>query len=143
MPDTSLAGLHAGAPEALPIAIHERERAEVARAEKTFAGRERIGGDFEVIPIPGHTPGATAFLWDSGEHRYLFTGDTVMLRGGEWATAVLDSSDRTAYAESLELLRTLDFDVLVPWVASADGPYYAHTDAADARARLGALIARL
>ena len=77
-----------------------------------------LGGDFEIIPTPGHTPGATAFLWN----RHLFTGDTVFLRDGEWAVAVLEDSDPDAYVESLELMKTLDFDTLVPWAAS--GPYY-------------------
>ena len=30
------------------------------------------------------------------------------------------SSDRAAYIESLELLRGLEFDVLVPWAASGE-----------------------
>jgi hypothetical protein len=48
---------------------------------------------FEVIPTPGHTSGATAFLWHSGEHRYLFTGDTIYFRDGDWIAAVLESSE--------------------------------------------------
>ena len=32
-----------------------------------------------MIPIPGHTPGSTAFLWDGGRHRFLCTGDSVWL----------------------------------------------------------------
>jgi glyoxylase-like metal-dependent hydrolase (beta-lactamase superfamily II) len=100
-----------------------------------------LDDDFEVIPTPGHSPGATAYLWDDGERRYLFTGDTILLRDGEWVAAVLDSSDRGAYLESLALLRDLDFDVLVPWAAA--GPHYALTDAADARRRIGAIIDRV
>lgn len=58
----------------------ERDRAE--RGAKmpvagTFGGREMIGKDLELIPIPGHTPGSTAYLWDAGVHRFLFTGDSV------------------------------------------------------------------
>jgi len=57
---------------------------------------------------------------------------------------VLDgSSDRDAYIETLELLRELDFDVLVPWAASEDGPWYAVTSAADARQRIDAILARV
>ena len=76
----------------------------------------------EVIPTPGHTAGATAYLWDTGEHRALFTGDSVYLRDGEWVAAVLGSSDRERYIEGLELMRGLDFDVLVPWAASVGQP---------------------
>ena len=82
---------------------------------ETFSDRHLLDDDFEVIPTPGHTRGATAFLWDNGRNRMLFTGDTVWLSKGEWVAAVLKSSDREAYVESLELMRGLDFDVLVPW----------------------------
>ena len=129
-----------------PLLVGDRDRAATEQrlhVRASFRRRHVLGDDFEVIPIPGHTPGATAYLWDSGEHRMLFTGDTVYLRDGEWVAAVLDSSDRAAYVESLELLRTLDFDVLVPWAAGAGQVPYALTDAADRRARIGAILDRV
>lgn len=52
-----------------PVYAHENEKEEVSRAyhvDGTFFGRPTLGDDFEVIPIPGHTSGATAFLWDTG-----------------------------------------------------------------------------
>jgi glyoxylase-like metal-dependent hydrolase (beta-lactamase superfamily II) len=119
---------------------HERD---AARAALEPFPEGPVGDDFELIPIPGHTPGSTAFLWDSGEHRVLFTGDSIYLRDGEWIAAVLDSSDRDAYVESLERLRELDYDVLVPWAASIDRPAVAITDRADARRRIGAIIERI
>ena len=73
----------------------------------------------------------------------LFTGDTVTLRDGEWVAAVLDSSDRAAYLASLELMRGLEFDVLVPWAATAGGAAFALPDAADARRRIEAIVARV
>lgn len=85
----------------------------------------------------------TAYLWDTGSHRALFTGDSVMLRDGEWIAAVLGSSDRERYLESLELMRDLDFDLLVPWAASAGQLAYAATDAADSRRRFDAIIDRV
>ena len=130
----------------LPVHVHEADRGpteERTRVDATFAAREVVGGDFEVIPTPGHTPGATAFLWDGGEGRYLFTGDSVYLHEGEWIAAVLESSDRDAYIESLELLREVEFDVLVPWAATAGEPYYSATTPQDARGRLDAIIGRL
>jgi glyoxylase-like metal-dependent hydrolase (beta-lactamase superfamily II) len=78
-----------------------------------------------------------------GQHRFLFTGDTIFLKDGEWVAAVLGSSDRDAYIESLELLRGLDFDVLVPWIASEGQPYYAVTSRADARRRVDAILERV
>jgi glyoxylase-like metal-dependent hydrolase (beta-lactamase superfamily II) len=129
-----------------PPAIHEADRAaaeETVHVERTFSERETLDGDFELIPIPGHTPGATAFLWDSGEHRFLFTGDSLYLRDGRWIVAVLEDSDRDAYVESLELIAGLDFDVLVPWAASRNGPYYSLTRPDQTRERIDAIVARV
>ncbi len=109
----------------------------------TFSGRHVLDEDLEVIPTPGHTSGATAYLWDSGENRFLFTGDTVYLHGGEWVAAVLASSDRQRYLESLELIRELDFDVLVPWAATGGQPYYAVTSLADAQRRIDQILERV
>ena len=125
---------------------HENERRSVSErleVSGTFSERHVVGGDFEVRPLPGHTRGATAYLWDTEEHRCFFTGDTVYLRRGEWVAAVLQSSDREAYVESLELIRGLDFDVLVPWAASAGEPYYDFTDEADSRRRIDAILERV
>jgi glyoxylase-like metal-dependent hydrolase (beta-lactamase superfamily II) len=127
-----------------PLFVHSADRAGVEKerhVRAAFSRRHMLDDDVEVIPTPGHTPGATTYLWDTGEHRVLFTGDTIFLRDGEWRTAVLDSSDRDAYRDSLELIRELDFDVLVPWIAS--GPYHALTDRDDTRRRIDALIERL
>ena len=129
-----------------PLFCHENERPSVSKTTEiteTFTSRHKLGADFEVIPIPGHTAGATAYLWDSGRHRCLFTGDSVYLRKGEWVAAVLDSSDRGAYIVSLELIKELDFDVLVPWAASAGQPCHALTDKADARRRIDAILERV
>jgi glyoxylase-like metal-dependent hydrolase (beta-lactamase superfamily II) len=139
------AGLGADLP-GVPLFVHEADRAAAARKRRirgTFSRRHTLDGDFEVIPTPGHTPGATAFLWDSGEHRFLFTGDTVYLRDGEWVAAVLDSSDRGPYLDSLALLRELDFDVLVPWGATGGQPPFAVTDRDDPRRRIDAIAARV
>lgn len=129
-----------------PLFVHDADRAatsERVHVRGGFTRRHVFEDDLEVIPTPGHTPGATAYLWDSGEHRYLFTGDTVYLSDGEWIAAVLESSDRAAYVESLELLKTLDFDVLVPWATSRGQAPVAHTDRADAARRLDAIIERV
>jgi glyoxylase-like metal-dependent hydrolase (beta-lactamase superfamily II) len=131
---------------AAPLFCHENERAAVAETAEvagTFSRRHVEGDDLEVIPIPGHTSGATAFLWDSGRQRCLFTGDSLYLREGEWVAAVLESSDRAAYIESLELIRELDFDVLVPWAATAGQPFHAITDRIDAGRRIDAIIERV
>jgi Family of unknown function (DUF5519)/Metallo-beta-lactamase superfamily len=129
-----------------PLFVHERERRSVAETyhvRATFSKRHTLDDDFEVIPTPGHTSGATAYLWNNGEHRLLFTGDTIYLNRGGWAAAVLSSSDRSLYVESLELIRELDFDVLVPWAARAGEPFYAATDRADAQRRIDTILERV
>jgi len=140
------AGFGAGALGA-PLFVHEADRRSVeehgVHVRGAFSRRHVLDGDFEAIPTPGHTPGATAYLWDTGEHRVLFTGDTIYLRDGEWIAAVLGSSDRPSYIESLKLIRELDFDVLVPWAASGGGPYHARTDRADTRSRIDAILERV
>ena len=119
---------------------------------ETFSERHRLDGDFEVIPTPGHTPGATAYLWDSGQHRCLFTGDTIFFPGGEWRALLLRSnapppldgvSDRERYLDSLELIRALDFDLLVPSLATAAQPYYEFVERSDAVRRIEAIIERV
>lgn len=132
--------------EPAPLFVHERERAAVSRhlhVRGSYSRRHRLDEDFEVIPTPGHTPGATSFLWESGEHRLLFTGDTIYLRDGQWRAAVLDGSDRAQYAASLELIRDLDFDVLVPWASSAGRPFYALTGPVETGANIGQILDRV
>jgi hypothetical protein len=129
-----------------PLFVHERERRSVAETyhvRATFSKRHTLDDDFEVIPTPGHTSGATAYLWTGGEHRLLFTGDTIYLHDGEWTAAVLPSSDLGPYVESLELIRELDFDVLVPWAATSGTAFYAVTDRADAQRRIDTILERV
>ena len=130
----------------VPAYIHERDRAEAARSMTiagVFAGREFIDDDLEVIPTPGHTAGTTSYLWNSGAHRFLFTGDFLWIEQGEWKAVVLDAGLRDQYLESLAVVRELDFDVLVPWGTTDDGPSMATTSPADARRRIDAIIARV
>lgn len=105
-----------------PVFCHSADRAEAEKAVAvtgSFDARHLYAEDVEIIPIPGHTPGATAILWRGPEHRCLFTADTLSVRDGTWRVVLLESSNRAAYLESLATIRELDFDLLVPWVASA------------------------
>ena len=139
-------GMFGAPPIDAPVFVQERDRAELGGAipvAGTFARREMISADLEVIPIPGHTPGGAAYLWDSGAHRFLFTGDTVWLDHGEWSAVVLDPGARPDYVKSLALMRELDFDVLVPWGATQDEPYLAKVSPSEARERLGAIMQRV
>lgn len=109
----------------LPFWVHEKDAkamSETVDIAGQFTKREMLEDDIEVIPTPGHTPGTTMYLWDNGKHRYLFTGDFICVDNGEWRTVVLSSSDREASIKSLEMIRDLDFDAIVPWVAIKDEP---------------------
>ena len=80
---------------------------------------------------------------DTGEHRSLFTGDSIILEGDEWVAALLASSDRDDYIKSLELIRGLDFDVIVPWAASIDGSPYGLTDKSDIERRIDEILEKM
>ncbi len=124
-----------------PLHVHAADAAETAETvsvDATFTDRHAVGDDLEVIPVPGHTPGATAFLWRGPDGRVLFTGDTLYVRDGEWVAALLDGiSDRDDYVSSLTLLAGLEFDVLAPAFSSAGAPAVFPSDRADARRRIG------
>jgi hypothetical protein len=130
-----------------PLYIHEDDAgaaSETCEVGETFSERHKLANDFEVVPIPGHTAGATAFLWDSGEHRVLFTGDTVSFSRRGWRAAVLDGvSDRERYIESLELIRSLDFDLIVPGIASAGQPYYEFVGKTEAEQHIDEILERV
>ncbi|SJM69324.1 MBL fold metallo-hydrolase [Microbacterium sp. JB110] len=117
-----------GAPDLdVPVYVHDRDRAEAARAipvAGVFDQPQMIDHDLKVIPTPGHTAGTTSYLWDNGSRRFLFTGDFIWIEHGEWKAVVLDSGVRDEYLDSLALVRELDFDVLVPWGTTDDGPSY-------------------
>jgi glyoxylase-like metal-dependent hydrolase (beta-lactamase superfamily II) len=130
-----------------PLHVHEDDASaasEICEVSETFYERHKLGDDFEVVPIPGHTAGATAFLWDAGEHRVLFTGDTLSFGRCGWRAAVLDGvSDRRRYIESLELIRSLDFDLVVPGISSAGQPYYEFVGKTEAEQHLGEVLERV
>ncbi|MBV7379215.1 MBL fold metallo-hydrolase [Maritimibacter dapengensis] len=134
-----------GAPDLdVPVWVHEADRSRVSLPiAGTFAERHMIDDDLEVIPTPGHTAGTTAFLWDNGEHRFLFPGDSLWVQGGEWKAVLLGDSNRSAYLDSLARLKTVDFDVLVPWGAEVGEPFGYAVTREEANANLDRIIARL
>jgi hypothetical protein len=131
----------------VPVWVHERDRAEVARSLRvagTFDGPGVIDDDLEVIPTPGHTAGTTSYLWYNGSHRFLFTGDFIWIEDGEWKAVVLSPALRHDYLDSLALVRSLDFDVLVPWGTTEGGsPYRLVADRAELKARVDQIIDRV
>ena len=82
--------------------------------------REVHSGNVEVIHTPGHTDNSVCYRYRSPHGKtYLFTGDTLYLDNGEWATLVVsgDGGNQRELADSLALLRSLDVDVIICSVA--------------------------
>jgi len=131
----------------IEVWIHRADRQEVGKTLQiagTFDQRQRIGSDIEVIPTPGHTPGTCSFLWDTGEHRFLFTGDFIWVENGEWKAVVLNPALRDQYLSSLALVRDIDFDVLVPWgVTEGDSLVWLVDSPEDRRRRLDLIVERV
>lgn len=130
-----------------PYYIHQDDKEAVTdtlQVAGTFKDREQLYDDLEVIPAPGHTPGTTLYLWDNGEHRYLFTGDFLCYEEDEWRTVVLPSSYREQSIKSLEMIRDLDFDALVPWVSiEGESPVFFINDEDDKQQRVQKIIDRV
>lgn len=108
-----------------PVIVHAADREEAAKKvaiAETFDDARQIRPDLEAIPIPGHTPGSAAYLWHGPDARCLFTADSLYMKDGQLRGVLLDSSDRKAFLESLSLLRDIEFDLLIPWVALKGAP---------------------
>lgn len=93
---------------------------------RTFTGPE-THGDLEVMPLPGHTPGSTAYLYRSLHGRtYLFTGDTIGRDDrGVWTAGYLPFSDKAQLVATLRRLAELAPDVVL---SSAFGRNHPHTE---------------
>jgi hydroxyacylglutathione hydrolase len=100
--------LHAPAAELLEIGQH-------AHVDVPMGSRHVDANGVEVIPTPGHSPGSTCYQLSGAEGTYLFTGDTLILgeNGAWWAGFIPGISDAEALASSLQLLATLDPDVVI------------------------------
>lgn len=71
-----------------------------------------LGTDFEIIPLPGHTPGNLAYLWTAPENKILFIGDTLVPQDGVWNFWVSKPNCRTL-ARGLAEFIDREFDVIV------------------------------
>ena len=102
------ARLHAPAAELAEIGEH-------ARVDVPLDSRHVDANGVEVLPTPGHSPGSVCYQVRGAEGTYLFTGDTLYVSAGrEWAAGFIPGiSDADALASSLELLATLEPDVVI------------------------------
>lgn len=101
-----------------PLICHEFEEqaiAELCEVNRTFSTRHFISPELEAIPTPGHCPGSTCYLLKRDEVSYLFTGDTLFPDSGQWEIYLMSgSSSAHDMIGSLNLLRTLEINVLIP-----------------------------
>jgi glyoxylase-like metal-dependent hydrolase (beta-lactamase superfamily II) len=82
--------------------------------------RYELYDDLEIIPTPGHTPGALSYLWTSGRHRVLFIGDTIVPVDGEWR-AWVNKKHMQEMIYTLGLLADLDFNYIAVGSFAATG----------------------
>jgi hydroxyacylglutathione hydrolase len=110
--------------------------------DMVFWDRQTLLGDIEAIPTPGHTVGSACYLYRSPHGKtYLFTGDTIWPARGSWTSATFeDDSKQSSHRSSLDLLATLEPDVVLSAVAPgetfkeiAPAEWPAATEAAKAR----------
>lgn len=67
----------------------------------------------QALPAPGHSQDHTCFLVETGQHRYLLSGDLVFARG-RIALLGTHDADIPALRDSLARMRQLEPDVLLP-----------------------------
>ena len=121
------------------VAIHEADRDAAPYADHILEGTEpaAFAPDLLAIPLPGHTRGSVAYLWD---RHCLFTGDSLA-----WNFPLGDLNAFRTYCwswstqrRSLQRLLDYPFD----WVFAGHGGSH-HLPAAEMRARLEGLIERM
>ncbi|MSP95144.1 MAG: MBL fold metallo-hydrolase [Alphaproteobacteria bacterium] len=122
------------------VFIHQADRARAPFATDILTGREptRIAEDLLAIPVPGHTKGSVAFLYDE---RCLFTGDSLAWSFEENDLAAWKDYCWHSWAEQTRsLARLLEFPfsfVLAGHGGSRELPQ------TEMRARLAALVERM
>lgn len=101
-----------------------QRRAGVA-PDRTFEAPEVHFGALEVLPLPGHTAGSTAYLYRSPHgRRYLFTGDTIGRDGrGVWTAGLLPFSDKGQLIATLERMADLAPDVVLSSAFGGEHPF--------------------
>lgn len=120
-------------------AIHEADRDAAPYADHILEGAEplTLAPDLLAIPVPGHTRGSVAYLWD---RHCLFTGDSLA-----WNFPQSDLNAFRTYCWSWStqrrsLRRLLDYPF--DWVFAGHGGSH-HLPAAEMRQRLEGLIERM
>lgn len=118
--------------------IHQADLGAAPTAERVIEGEEtvRLGSEFQIIPVPGHTAGSMALLY---RERFLFTGDHLW-----WDphTKSLEAPTRLVWKRwtLIESIRKL-LDYRFEWVLAGHGDRVC-LPSAEMRAKLSALVER-
>ena len=129
-----------------PLFCHEDDRqpaAETVAIAGTFSERHKDGDDFEAVPIPGTRAGRPPTYGTAAGIAACSPATASICARANGSRRCSSSSDREAYVESLELIKQLDFDLLVPWAATAGQPCHALTDKTDTQRRIDAILERV
>ena len=89
--------------------------------------RHMLASGVEVIPTPGHRPGAVSSLVAVGGRRCLFAGDSIYHGGDNWMCPVSRKNRKTMLA-TLDLLAGIDFDVLLSNTGANNPVCYVEVD---------------
>ncbi len=122
------------------VFIHEADRAAAPYASDIFVGAEPLplDADLLMIPVPGHTQGSVAYLWN--EH-CLFTGDSLAWSFEQCDLRATKEVCWYSWSEQTNSLRRL-LAYRLDWVFPGHGGSI-HLPAAEMRTRLAALVARM
>ena len=104
--------------------------------------RHVLAPGVEVIPTPGHRPGAVSYLVDVGAKRCLFAGDSIYHSGDDWMCPVSKRNRRTMLA-TLDRLAEVDFDVLLSNTGANNPVCYIEVDDASRSEFIAELKSRL
>ena len=121
------------------VAIHEADRDAALYADHILEGAEplTLAADLLAIPVPGHTRGSVAYLWD---RHCLFTGDSLAWNFPQSDLYAFRTYCWSWSTQRRSLRRLLDYPF--DWVFAGHGGSH-HLPAAEMRQRLEALIERM
>ena len=98
-----------------PLICSDVEAPDVTRKVKDVCPlpfvRQQICEGVELLPTPGHRPGATSYLVDQHEQRILFVGDSIWHNGTHWE-CLTSKKNAKVMAQTLEDLKEVDFDAI-------------------------------
>ena len=100
--------------------------------------RHQLAPGVEVIPTPGHRPGAVSYLVPVGGRRCLFAGDSIYHDGKDWK-ALASKKNRKTMLATLDTLGAIAFDVLLSNTSVTNPVCHVEFDESGRRGFLAAL----